>query len=740
MSAALRRHGTTLALVALTAVAGVVLLVVDRGAVTTSETVARKKNLLPVFRRDDITELRITSGDHSARVYRGTLDDAGQRPWQIETDGTRAPAEEAAVDQLLGSLRDGTVDRRYRTASIDAAERKAFGLDAPRHTIEVSMGAQHYRVLLGGPAPTPPGAIYAEVEGQGVSVITPQLAAALGVTPDGLRRRALVTGEADALDALALEGAGGPRRMVRAPWQVSRGLGLRFDGSTPEGSVRVSAAALDHVWDALGQLKADAFLDAASLRDAGTAEPHVTVTLSPHGAPKVVIDVGGECPGHPDDVTAVRREEGSAPLAACVPRGALDELSLPAADLVDKHLVGARADEVIDVTLQQGSTTLALARSGAKWHQQSPSDRPIDPDVGRSFLERLLDVQATDLVPAPADLAALGLDPPRATVRVASVLGEGKEPRTERLEVGTPLAGVVHVRRVEDGMVATVSEAAAETLLPDEMALRSKKAVDLPASEIRSLRIVGPLGTQRFERRPEGTWALLEPQGEGLSPDAGQVSEILEKVAGLTVDRWVGAARPEYGLDRPRLTITAEAGSGKDARTVEIALGAPAGSGAFARLRGDAMVFVAPHALEAAAEQWMIERTALLVDTARMTRVTLAATGGKKVVLEMHEGALQVVGAPAGAAEETRAAAVRDALGDLMAEGAVSVGPPESAQGFAKPSLSVSVELGSKRLELRFGGEGVLRGTRVVYARREGVAATFAVAESRVKPLLDAAR
>jgi hypothetical protein len=75
-----------------------------------------------------------------------------------------------------------------------------------------------------------------------------------------------------------------------------------------------------------------------------------------------------------------------------------------------------------------------------------------------------------------------------------------------------------------------------------------------------------------------------------------------------------------------------------------------------------------------------------------------------------------------------------------MAEGAVSVGPPESAQGFARPALSVSVELGDKRLELRFGGEGVLRGTRVVYARREGVAATFAVAESRVKSLLDAVR
>ena len=379
----------------------------------------------------------------------------------------------------MGSLRDGTVNRRYRSATLDANEKKAFGLDTPRETLDVAMGAQRYRVLMGGPAPTPPGAIYVEVEGQGVSVITAQLAAALGVTPDALRQRALVAWEANDLDALALDGLGGPRHLVKAPWQVWRGTALRFDGSTPEGRARVSAAALDRVWDALGRLKADAFLGA----DAGKAEPGVTVTLSPHGGRKVVVDVGGECPGHADDVIAVRREEGAAPLAACVPRGALDALSLPAAELRDEHLVGARADEVIDLQSKEGSTSLTIARSGSSWHEQSPTDRTIDPEVGRSFLERVLAVEATDLVPAPANLKALGLDPPRATVRVASALGEGREPRIELLDVGTPAAGVVHVRRVEDGMVATVDEAAAQALLPDETALRSKKALNLVASQ-----------------------------------------------------------------------------------------------------------------------------------------------------------------------------------------------------------------------------------------------------------------
>jgi hypothetical protein len=288
-------------------------------------------------------------------------------------------------------------------------------------------------------------------------------------------------------------------------------------------------------------------------------------------------------------------------------------------------------------------------------------------------------------------------------------------------------------------MVATVAEADAEALLPDETALRSKKAVELKASEVHSLRVTGPLGTQRMERRADGLWTLVEPQGEGLSPDAGLISELLDLFGGLAVDRWVGAAKPEYELDRPRLSISAEVGSGKDARTVLVTLGAPAGNGSFARVSGDPMVFVAPRRVEAVADRWLVERTALLVDVEHMTRVTLAASG-KKVVLEPRAGALHVVGAPAGSAESTRAVAVRDALGGMMAEGAVSVGPPLGSQGFDNPALSVSVELGSKRIDLRFGAAGVFRGTRVLYARREGVGATFAVAETEVKPLLDAVR
>src|SRR5262249_23932381 len=155
-----------------------------------------------------------------------------------------------------------------------------------------------------------------------------------------------------------------------------------------------------------------------------------------------------------------------------------------------------------------------------------------------------------------------------------------------------------------------------------------------------------------------------------------------EALSGLSAERWVGDARPEHGLDRPRLSIAADVvGSGDGARTVEVTLGARSvdRGGAFARVSGDPAVFVAPRSLEAAADRWLRDGKGLLVDGDRMTRVTLAAGRGKKLVLVARGGALQAEGDRA--ATPAQAAAVRDALAQLVADGVVSVGPPVRDQG-----------------------------------------------------------
>lgn len=743
MSPILRRHGTTIALVALTAAAGAVVFGVDRGSVSTHEKIARRKNLLEAFRDDDVSEVKVTARGSAARLFRGPVDAVGQRPWQVEIDGRTFAAEEPVVDQYLAALRDGVVDRWLTGSTEGTGEATAM--------IAVEMGRRRYVVTLRGPAPTPPGSIYAEVQGGDApvtGVVSAQLAAVLAASLDSFRQKALVSwGPAD-VTAISIDGEGGARHLVRGAFPAPRGASFRFDGSTPEGPVRAAAPALDRVWEAIGKLSAEAFLADA---EADRALDHkLTLGLTGPGGEKVTLDLGGACPGHPDDVVAVRRGPRGDRLSACVPRGALTMLAIPAADLTDRRVIGARAEEVIDLKLASGPTTIALARSGSQWHEQTPTDRPVDTDVGKAFLDRLLAVSASRIAGFDRDhLGALGLDPPRATVRVVSLVPAagadgGDVERTEIIEIGAERDGVVPVRRAEDGAVVEVPAEQAAALLPDEITLRPRKVYDAAFASVRAVRVTSPGRTQRFERGADGSWSLIEPKGAGLLPDMSALTELGDAVCGLKVDRWVGPARPDHGLDHPRLVVEldlgGDAGAGKERRPLTVALGAPAGSGgSFARAGDDPTVFVVSRRIEDTADRWMIDRTTLVTEVSRVTHVTLTAPGGKRVTLEASGGAFHVAGAAADPAANARAAAVRDALADLVAEGTTSVGRPDPGEGFDHPALEISLEVAGKPVKIRFGAGDTRKGTRVFYARREGVDATFAVAQARVRPLLDAA-
>lgn len=771
----LRRHATTLILVALTAAASVALFVVDRDVVSTEEAERRKKNLFEAWRPDKITELTVTTAapggppgaTRTARITRDHAGDAGQLAWSVEIDRQRYPADDHMVDQYLGTLEHATAERRV---SAEASDPAALGLTSPRIAVTVAMGSRRERLRLGGSAPTPPGAVYAEVEGRGVFVVTKQLASALDVPPERFRSRRFIPYPPAELSGLQIDGEGGARRFTRAAWGGGRGAGFRFADGSPEGSgVRVSAPALERVFSALGRMQAEAFLSDEQAQEALRRRVTLTLTPSAPSAKPSVIDLGGPCPDRPDHIVAVRREPTRA--AACVPASVLEPLTEDASRFVDLALVGAPLDEVAEVKLTAGDRALELARTGAEWHLRAPEDRPVPTETGRALVQQLLDVRATRLVPA-GDPSALGLAPPRATLRVVSTppasMGDGEpRERVETLEIGAERGAVVHVRRLEDGAIAEVPAASAGALLPAEVSLRPLQVLDFEPDRVSALRIERAGLVQRLRRTSEGAWQLVEPRGEGLVADAGLAVELATLLGGLTAERWVAedARAGGYGLGAPRLVIEADLAStpepaatgGPAASSVKIELGAPVGGGSFARA-GGGPVFVAPHALEAAASRLLLDRGVFVVAPEELARVTLAPEGKAPIVIERSGSGLTVTGAPDdGGRAAARAASVRDALADLRAEGAVAVGKPAKHHGLSPPRLWITIERAQAPsapasadappparapgdvVRIAIGAGDSVRGTNVVYARREGVDAVYAIALSRVRPLLDAA-
>jgi len=742
-----KRHLTTLVLVVLAIAGVVVLFVVDKGNVTTQESELRKKNIVPQWRLEDIREVTLTTHGKTAKLTLGAPTDAGQRLWEVTLDDGHFVASQQAVDQLLGTLEYATFERKIEKGAVAEPE---LGLATPATVVTVAMGPKSYRVAVGGAAPTPKDARYCDVDGE-LYVITSQLASALDMRPEALRTRSFVPYLSVDLKGLSVDGEGGARHFVRAPWTGSRGAGFRFDGSTPEGDVRANAENIDALLGAIGALQAESFL--ADDEADKAIQKRVTITMLPKNErePKAVIEIGGACPGKEEQIVAVRREPTRS--SACVPETVLEALVKPASAFVDLSVVGARSDEVNEVTIIEGNRTIEIARSGVGWHMRKPTDRKVGADAGNAMLDALTSLDGAKIVTgAPKDL---GLDPPFATLKVTSstpVFGGdgGNVDRVETVEIGSSKGETMHVRRLEDGTILELPADKLRVLSPSEVVLRDAVVLDIVRTDLRELSIVttsaGGARTQRF-KRVNNVWELVEPSYSGVSADTGLVEDVADALVGIKALRWVAAKDDgTFGLDKPRMVVEAKLAesAATTSKTARVEIGAETADGVFARTSDDPAVFVAAHGLEQTAAMWLLDRQALVVDPAGIQRVEAKVPGGKKISAERVGDVWKAV-----AGDADVASTLRNTVAGLIAEGVVGNGPPDKSYGFDKPRLVLTVVADidpsrnkgktSRTFEISFGAGDSFRGTSVVYARREDLGVTFAIAQGKVRALFDAA-
>ncbi|MBK9259338.1 MAG: DUF4340 domain-containing protein [Polyangiaceae bacterium] len=753
LAATAKRHATTIVLSVLAVSGAVYVFVIDRGAVTTQEAEQRKRNIFIAWRPDDISEVTIERSGKTGKLTRRAPDARGQRFWDVSLGAATFSAEEQQVDQFLGTLEFATYERAVASGSVEPS---ALGMDHPRLRVSVTTSGRTTQLTLGAAASSPPGAVYAEVKtdaGTNLFVVTKELAEALDMDPEFLRARRLVPYSSPDIARFEVVSPSFAYHLERAQPDSDE---MRLAGPTKEAKKRVSRRVFDEFLSTLGRTDAASFL-ADDVADKASS-PAVTITFVPKDSarPRGVLAVGGDCPDKPEHVVAIQREPTR--ISACVPKAIADGLTKSPDALVDRALFVGSLDEVQEVAFTSGDKRLELARKGTAFHQRMPVDREVDASAGRALLEGLLGLRATDVLIDP-DRAAMGLDKPYGTIRLTSLLpahGEdgGDVERVEEIVVGAPRGDVVAVSRGKDGDVLVLPAAALRDLFPSDVALRSLTVIDHPETVVRALRIEQGDRVQRIERTAEGGWKLTEPSGRGLAADIGLGSDVATTLFPLKVERFVAEKDDgSFGLDKPRIVIDADIGSGDaGARNIRVLIGAPTTSGSFARIAGDDAVFVAPRAVEAVANQWLLDRAVFSLDLGDIVKVTVASTdkGKKPLVLERVGDALRIVGDPSATA---RAAELRDALGELAPDVAVSVGAPRKEQGLDPPALTVTIERArrddgssspvvdpQRTVRFLFGSTDVHRGREIVYARRDGVDATYVIPQSKARVFYDTFR
>ncbi len=732
MLARLRGQAVNVVL-ALVAIALVVTVVITSGKVTTDERLARENNLLSAFREEEITRIALTRGDQELVVERGETDeDAGTVSWRL-TKPFEEEAEAYAMQSLLGALEFATWLRRLDPAEVDRAK---FGLEQPKWRLTITMGAIRYELRLGNEAASPAGSHYLELvaegaPGSGVGVINRDLASELGVDAATLRGRQLMPYLSNALSQIVIEGPGGSRRFAslgQNRW--------RFEGM--HGNARVNRDAFDAVLLQFARTKAEHFIDAKqaeqALKAAGDGVIRVTQQPADASKPKGIVEIGGVCPESENGVVA--RRLAPDPVAACVPKSVLPGLSTPADVLIDRDLFSLRKDEIESLAAERGNEKLALERSEKGFVLRAPVKADVQLDTGNQHLEAIAKARGT-LVKDP-DLAKLGLKPPAGRVTLVSVAEKESAVIEEVVELGSG-EPPTHVRRALDGVVLAIDRETARLLAAEPGLLRERKLLDLSPSEFTSVEITSKsLGVhQRIRREPSGAFTLELPKN--FDHDASLATTLVDTLGALEADRWVAASDDgSFGLATPTLTavITLELRDGAT-RTHQLTVGAPASGGHYARLDSLPGVFVLPRRVLDTLTTLLLDRSLFILTPDAIERVTLEHDG-KSLTLVKRGQTLEAEGGET--ISPARVAEVTETLGSLRAEAALHLGAPRPDEGFAKPELVLKVDPSGneKPYTIRIGAGDSWQGTSIHYARREGTDATYVIAKSKVRALLDA--
>jgi hypothetical protein len=477
-----------------------------------------------------------------------------------------------------------------------SVDRAAFGLDAPRETIEIAMGDVSLSLAIGGPASIA-DETYAEVKDRGIYAISSKLAAQVLPTLDDLRSKSFVPYLSIDLTHISLRGEGGDRDLDRATWGGGRGSGFRIAG----GGIRADADTVDRMFVAFGKMQAGAFLDDKEAEKASTAR--VTLTLTPRQGPNAVIVLGGPCPTKKNSVIAIRKEPTV--LSACVPDSVMEPLSQPKTAFEDKHVIGANIDELVELEVKDGDKKLDIARSGSGFKMRAPVDKMVSGDRGNALIGDMLLVKG-DIAP---DEAPLDGTPIEVTVHSAggAMPGTSDVDRAEDIAIypakpdkDQPELLRSTVLRKEDGRKLFVSASLLHAYAANDLLVRDLSVMKELPDDVTDLTIEAP-GRKQVVKRTDHGFDLLEPKARGLLADTGFAANLANSVARIETARWVAEKDDgTFGLGSPRVSIVAAiaAKGDKPARTVHVSIGARTDEGSYAKIDTDPAVFLAPRSLE----------------------------------------------------------------------------------------------------------------------------------------------
>jgi hypothetical protein len=581
-------------------------------------------------------------------------------------------------------------------------------------------------VAIGGPAPTPAGARYAELTLDGQSrrlVLSQGLVSELDLPFDKFREPRLLEYGRSELSKIEL-GSGAAKVQLDLGEQ-----GAFYTLASGEHEL-ANRNTIERVLTALARLATEQFVEIADAKRAlGAAANVLVLAVKDHAIKPITLSFGASCPKEPALALALvlREQDGHASRAGCIPQDVATALHVGGDDVRLRRPFSARTDEVEELRVSRGSQKLELARKDKAFVLRGPSSADVPLDAGNARISAIIEARG-EAVPSPS-LKDLGLEPAAGELSIQLASADEASHRSEKVAVGTPRPdGRVCVKRDADGVVLCFSAETAHAFEPDATLLKGLGLLGFAPSELASFSVVAPDLRESVRRNDDGSYDLIEPKG--YLHDGSLVADAVQTLGTLQAARWVsGADNARFGLAEPRLRVTVTLKSGVSR---ELAVGAATEGGFFARLGPDPGVFVLARSAFSDLSTPLIDRALCPLAKSEIAKITLKI-GSRSSSIERRGEAWD-----GAAVSSARAGELAETLSALRADFTVHLGAAKANEALAKPNLVVELSNGAgKSYRLRVGARDTLNDSPIAYARLDGVDATFALSQRTVQSLQD---
>jgi hypothetical protein len=527
--------------------------------------------------------------------------------WKLEKP-LAADAEESKVTDLLDKL--SRLEARDQDI-VDGKDLKGFGLDKPAATVKLTVEeeakgdkdkkkvSKTYTFSL-GKDDLDKKKVYVRLDGwDRVNAVDDSVVSLVKRPELAYRGRRVLDFLASALDGIDIE-----RANEKVSLKQDKGA-WKLTAPTQADADSIAAGQLA---SSLGNLESTEYVSEAPKSEDldklyGLGKPALSITahFADKNKPAQTLLVGKQREGKPEYYAKL----ASAPGVFVIRKDSHDALDKGSLAYRPLQLWQVLSTDVASLMVQkEGHDEYTLNRKGTDWQITGPFDATALTTLAQPMVQELADLKCERYeTHASKELQKYGLDKPylRVTLVTAAKKAEGpakpddkkepaEAPKERILLIGKPTGGDAKTRYAKlanEEAIFVVSDKVVQALDHDALALLDRKLLNIPASEVESVKVTGSATPLLLQKK--GTeWHVLETPAPEFNADPETMGEMLNVWGNLRAEKFAAygpkANLAEFGLDKPSLTLTIKVQGpdkdGKKSAPVEhtLILGKPVGN------------------------------------------------------------------------------------------------------------------------------------------------------------------